>query len=269
MQRLIFLGTLLSVASFNVSAQKDVDILAESMMGKISDVPSWTPVAAGYHRGVSKDGVIVRLYTGASGGRLLLSKNEDKLTRLGSQTYKKIESGENSEADSLLARARQIEDENDLIREVISEGERSYSGGKAVQNINATALTCGYYSDMLTEFEATQSGSNYINIRARAEWGPFGEWMTGPPPAYPPYLARRGASAEALIYTDSTGFISDTSADVVAEASGPYAPSDCALWTRHVIQFRCESTSSLQLIAVEREQSCAGVIAGSPPVISF
>lgn len=229
-----------------------------------SDVVSWDVVAKGMYEGRAADGSSVTIYTGTDGAKLQRSamKRELEAARLRLDTAYDADASDKS-LRALTDDAAFLEAEIERLTAFIDHNSQA-SGAKVAQVINdTTGSFCGWNTATMAGFEQT---SFFLHVAAR--FNPFGG-AGGPP--YP-----NVASVFRQIFTrvESGGVpVSDVRSSYLGSQSlytfveKDYAAS-CSMRVQHAMSVQCVAGGPMYGYGITREQTCAGLNAGTPPVVT-
>lgn len=253
------LGAVGATAKENLS----VDPTLELAKSQESSVAEWTHVATGLYEGVTADGISVSVYRGTEGARLMRSVvgRELKVTRakLSSSTIAREQDA--AQVKALVNEAALLEEQAERLTALIDHNDR-LGGAKATQQFDSnTGAFCGKDTATRAIFE---NGGILISL---GRFYPFGA-VTGGPVIVPASVYRRvftrtesggvPVSHSANSYVRSTPVVSQSMKDDASE---------CALRVGHSMEVQCVAGGPMEYFAITREQTCAGLDAGSPPVV--
>lgn len=232
------------------------------------DVLNWTVVADGFYEGTSTRGEHVRHFSGLNGARLDLSGELSKLRNYSEAKIAHLKSGGGDSKN--LARAIEISTGRvTFLQEIVDNLSRQQSA-KVVQTRWDYSSNCGWDTYGESVFEA----NDFVMVddpSARAMMESFGYGTFGP---YPPLPLNVYREVYAQAGGDAINFVSDyenstaaVGSQIVADAGDLTFGGTCVLKTIHSTAVQC-NTGAWQYDSLQRDQTCAGVIDGLPPIES-
>lgn len=217
---------------------------------------TWRRIADGLFE-TDSEFAVTRVYTGPQGRKLYLMKLADDLRRLtavGDFDSKRLGGG-TTERGSHLA---------EVIGELRNERSHSSQGNlKATQTASDAVVACQLSYVLDSEFVAHAVMTDYPEATATSTYsGVFS------PPAPGPYTYFRSVSASVDdlgggVVSDSAMTRSET-ATISAYAQNIAFGGNCGFETDHVVSITCDGGAIEDFYALNRQQTCSGLLNGDP-----
>lgn len=254
---------MLGVCSVDATANEAVDSTLDLAKRQQTDVKVWTRVAQGMYQGVAADGTAVTVYNGTEGAKLMRwSVARDlAVARANVELASAGGKGNASKTAAFVDEIALLETEYDRLTAIIDHNSRA-AASKATQTFDLnTGLFCGQNTSTRARF--TNSGALISLGRFEA----FGNVSGGG--GFPASISRN-----VFTRTESGGVPVSHSAvrydiynPVVSQAMKDEAAS-CNLRVGHSMSVQCVSGGPFDYFAITRDQTCAGLNAGTPPIVS-
>lgn len=217
-------------------------------------VHSWRKVVPGLFESSDASGVVTRVYQGDSGKELYLLGVRDRL-RLEQEYAVGVRESQRKSGDSVTGSLGEVLEE-------LTSGP-VVNSAKATQTGTDYVTACQFSYQLKSTFQAnTVLVDHPVSTATSSYGGAFG------PPAPGPYSFYRSVYAEVSdgagnFWTDSAASRSQT-ATISASNIGTTFGGSCGFKTDHVVQVFCSNYTIEDFYAVTRQQTCSGVLNGSP-----
>lgn len=209
----------------------------------------WHRVVDGLYEAVDTRGGVNHMYVGPAGREFYLLKLHDELRR----TEARIAESSGETLQKLSRRASELHEQIDELQAEPTEAQL-----KTTQSASLVVSGCQHVYDLKSDFTANMVIVDYPEATAESVYsGAFG------PPAPGPFTFYRSVSAKVNDITDFV-YTHNYSATITAYVQNITFGGSCMFETDHVVAITCWGGEIEDFHALNRKQSCSGVLNDDP-----